>query len=208
MLYNASRTLVANWAPGQPSICPECGGRLVAKRGQIVAWHWAHAAGERESNCEWVESEWHLAWKARYMAAPGWEVEVPVLVGGRSFRLDAFCWKKWWAVELVHTLSPYYEAKHLALDCSGYTVLWIIDGNHLRSARATPAIGRGGFDRLLRPAAADLVDRIVRTGAGRVLVDLAGRLYSRWLDSSTWYPWGGGFFVPGGPGVDGPVFAR
>jgi hypothetical protein len=37
---------------------------MIAKTGDIMTWHWAHAAAP--GNCAYSgESEWHLAWKAR-----------------------------------------------------------------------------------------------------------------------------------------------
>jgi competence protein CoiA len=51
--------------PGDRAVCPGCLGRVIAKCGEVNAWHWAHEAG---ADCDpWSEGEssWHLAWKAK-----------------------------------------------------------------------------------------------------------------------------------------------
>ena len=54
-------------APGAIGHCPACHGPAVAKCGQIITHHWAH---EARADCDpWAEpeSEWHQAWKRRYL---------------------------------------------------------------------------------------------------------------------------------------------
>lgn len=60
--------------PGARSECPLCGGVLIAKCGQIVVHHWAHVAADCDPWAE-PESEWHRAWKRRFLAR-GDRVEV------------------------------------------------------------------------------------------------------------------------------------
>jgi len=61
-------------SPGARSECSMCGGRLLAKCGQIVSWHWAHETLDCDPWAE-PESEWHLGWK-RYFASHGARIEV------------------------------------------------------------------------------------------------------------------------------------
>lgn len=64
-------------SPGAAGQCPACRGPVMAKCGQIVTHHWAH---ETRIDCDpWAEpeSEWHQAWKRRYLFA-GAEVEAVV----------------------------------------------------------------------------------------------------------------------------------
>lgn len=55
----------------QPGItgatCPACGQDVVAKCGELVAWHWAHKAAECDA---WSDGEtlWHTRWKMRFPA--------------------------------------------------------------------------------------------------------------------------------------------
>lgn len=49
--------------PHRQAICPQCGGEVLSKCGQINIWHWAHkCAGDCDTWHE-PETEWHLAWK-------------------------------------------------------------------------------------------------------------------------------------------------
>jgi competence protein CoiA len=54
-------------APKCVARCPACGGEVVAKCGELVAWHWAHKAKDCDPWSE-PESEWHLGWKQRFPA--------------------------------------------------------------------------------------------------------------------------------------------
>lgn len=50
--------------PGMRATCPDCGGVLLAKCGDIRIWHWAHES-LMGSECEWEpESDWHRDWKS------------------------------------------------------------------------------------------------------------------------------------------------
>lgn len=51
--------------PGLSGSCPGCGGPMRAKCGEVLTWHWAHLNAECDPWSE-PESEWHLAWKARF----------------------------------------------------------------------------------------------------------------------------------------------
>lgn len=51
--------------PGGRATCPGCGEAVVAKCGEINAWHWSHLSGK---DCDpWFEgeSEWHIGWKRK-----------------------------------------------------------------------------------------------------------------------------------------------
>lgn len=62
MIYGIrdGRRVVAT--PGAKAECPCCNGKLVAKCGRLVAWHWAHESVECDPWSE-GESAWHLDWK-------------------------------------------------------------------------------------------------------------------------------------------------
>ena len=42
-----------------------CGGAVIAKCGEIIAWHWAHDVSDCDTWSE-GESEWHAEWKRRF----------------------------------------------------------------------------------------------------------------------------------------------
>ena len=60
--------------PRARSLCPSCGGALIAKCGRVVTWHWAHEAADCDPWSE-PESAWHIGWK-RHFAARGARIEV------------------------------------------------------------------------------------------------------------------------------------
>src|SRR5262249_39193236 len=90
------------------------------------------------------ETGWHLRWKAAYLTFPGWDIEVPVVVAGRSFRADAMNPGTGRVREFVHSLSDAYVAKHLALKAAGLDVVWRFDGEAFVRARRRAAVGPGG----------------------------------------------------------------
>lgn len=52
--------------PNSYGKCPLCGGRVLAKCGEVNVWHWAHFKAD---NCDsWYEPEsyWHLLWKMTF----------------------------------------------------------------------------------------------------------------------------------------------
>lgn len=52
--------------PGALGVCPICESEVLARCGDINAWHWAH---RNRMDCDmWAEgeSDWHLAWKKRF----------------------------------------------------------------------------------------------------------------------------------------------
>ncbi|MDP1709175.1 MAG: competence protein CoiA family protein [Gammaproteobacteria bacterium] len=73
---------------GQRTICPGCGGELVACCGQIVMWHWRHLSGV---DCDpWAESPsaWHIRWQ-HYLKTLGASLEVFMSKDGENHRADA-----------------------------------------------------------------------------------------------------------------------
>lgn len=160
MLLNHKREPVWNHSEGE-SLCPDCGSPLLARKGEIKVWHWAHPPGRSNtSRCEWAETDWHLTWK-RAAQQDGWEVEHPIAIDGKRYRLDAFDARSNLIREFVHSLSPSYVAKHRALSAEygRRRVTWIFDGHVFVSLRRK-AVRNGGIKRLLKPTAKALHDEI------------------------------------------------
>lgn len=53
--------------PKAQGTCPLCGSEVIAKCGEILAWHWAHKVKDCDLWSE-PESEWHRGWKAKFPA--------------------------------------------------------------------------------------------------------------------------------------------
>lgn len=54
----------ATATPNDRGLCPGCGAGVMAKCGELVAWHWSHLPGVAECD-SWYEpmTEWHLGWQ-------------------------------------------------------------------------------------------------------------------------------------------------
>lgn len=181
MIFNHRRETVWQHAGGK-SLCPLCSSPLLARRGEILVWHWAHRPfrGARRW-CPWEESEWHLQWKYAYLHFAGWQIEMPVIVNGRKFVLDAVNPTTGQVREFVHSLSDYYVAKHRALRRSRYMVTWLFDGDVAGSLRTKKTADGDGLRRLLKPRAWALHEQI----GG--LAHWGGGLWKHW-QNNVWYP--------------------
>ncbi len=61
--------------PGSRARCPLCNCLMIARCGEINAWHWAHEATEACDQWAEAESDWHYEWK-RLM--PTEQVEITI----------------------------------------------------------------------------------------------------------------------------------
>lgn len=156
MVYNHARQAVRQWNGADESLCPLCDAVLIPKRGDYIAWHWAHKPiSHGRSSCPYEESTWHLRWKYIHLNEDHWNIEVPVTIGSQRFIVDAMHVETRQIREFVHSLSPYYAEKHQRLRSAGYQVLWIFDGNVFMSARRK-FTRTGGLKNLLKPIAYDI----------------------------------------------------
>ena len=94
MLLNHARKTPRDWDDAVPSLCPDCGAPLLARRGRVAIWHWAHraAAAGGEGGCGATETQWHLLWKSVYLDFPGWEIEVPFEVNALPASMPPYLW--------------------------------------------------------------------------------------------------------------------
>ncbi len=183
MLLNHQRKTPHSWDDAMPSLCPDCHAELIPRRGRVLVWHWAHrvSAATGSVHCGGAgETLWHLLWKNTYRGFAGWDIEVPLTIAGKAYRLDAATLRRGKVREFVHSLSESYLAKHLALRDSGLDVLWIYDGARFVAERRRE-IRRGGVKHLLKPKARWLHGRV----GG--LVHWGGKLWHEWKHDC-WYP--------------------
>jgi hypothetical protein len=185
MIFNHLGVSVRKYVSGD-SYCPECERQLIAKRPDTKVWHWAHKAQpSTHSACPWEESEWHLRWKAAQLKIPGWTVEHKIEIAGKRYILDAYHEETGRVREFVHSLSPYYEAKHLALKAAKFSVGWIYDGAEFVSARTVGTRQGIGLRKLLKPAASMLHGAI--GGYVHIHREVGDALYKSWKND-VWYP--------------------
>lgn len=186
MLFNHKGVPVWAYVEGE-SKCPECERTLIARKPEHAIWHWAHKPEpSQHSSCPWEESEWHLRWKAAQLGFAGWTVEHKVIINGKRYILDAYHEESGRVREFVHSLSPYYVDKHLALANAGMKVTWIYDGGEFASERRR-GVSKGGVKKLLKPRASEI------HGVTGGYVHLLGgekyppRLMKLWR-GDVWYP--------------------
>jgi hypothetical protein len=180
MLYNAQRQRVRDWRTGQISTCPDCQRSLLARRGEVIIWHWAHfpTTTTPRAVCGHRETPWHLAWKTAYDDLPNWRVEAAL----HGFRVDAANFRTRNLREFIHCLSPYYVAKHHVLAALNFDIRWIFDGTVFVSGRRRD-VAHGGVFGLLTPRAQALHDGLGQ----RCWVHWEERLWKEWRDR-VWYP--------------------
>ena len=104
------------WSGGR-AICPGCRDEVMARCGEINAWHWSHVAS---FDCDrWFESEsiWHLDWKR---CAPVAQCEV--MIG--SHRADIVS-STGLVTELQHSSLTLHEVRER--EAFYGNMLWLID---------------------------------------------------------------------------------
>jgi len=84
----------------EAGFCPSCKEQLVAKMGDVYAWHWSH---KPDQACDYRKgtSIWQYQWISHYHSLEGWEVETTV--GG--FEFDAVNKAKNWSLMLAPKLD-------------------------------------------------------------------------------------------------------
>ncbi len=183
---------------GKPaSLCPQCQRPLVAKRGQLKIWHWAHKANN-DPPCDHTagETQWHLCWKAAFVKM-GWRVErgyeVANADGSRSrFVFDAALERDGRVVqayEFVHSLSDGYAPKGRAVVASGVKLTWVLDGSALSTSQRKLFVQGKGPDKIIwyRRLLKDKAFAVSQSLAGSVLVHHGGGLWRTHVNN-VWYP--------------------
>jgi len=178
MLLNHLRQTVQNSDPDVPSLCPDCKDPLIARRGDVMVWHWAHKAGS-SCGCGAGETKWHLAWKHGYNDFQQWSVEVPITIDGKMYRADAMNTETGKIREFVHSLSASYIQKHLDLKQAGYDVLWILDGDKFTSVKKK-RVGKPDqsrmYQKFMKPTARDLCISL----GDNCMVHYRNKLFKHW----------------------------
>lgn len=162
-----------------PSYCPDCNGILIAKRGKLKIWHWAHKSNN--THCGHTETNWHLAMKLAYYNFNNWEIEVPIDIKGKKFRVDTMNKDTNNIREFVHCLSPYYFDKHIALKQDGKNILWILDGEKFVSKRCKWCRNGNGYRKMLTEGAY-YFHRQVGT-----IIHYGDNLWKEWKNN-VWFP--------------------
>lgn len=137
MLYNHNKEPVWSCADAEDSYCPECGGKLIPKKGSEKVWHWAHAPGAAMNADKHVmsETEWHLKMKMVYKELKDWEVEYPLRIDGKRITVDAYNKKTGEIRMFMHLNTKEYYTHLRALIPVKHRVVCLLDGAWHMSAR-------------------------------------------------------------------------
>jgi hypothetical protein len=101
---------------GDTASCPACGGKVLAKCGEINIWHWAHEVADCDPWSE-GESEWHVKWKDHFPV--GWR---EVVIGDHRADLSTPIG----VIELQHSpISPDVIAER---ERFYDRMVWVVDG--------------------------------------------------------------------------------
>lgn len=127
--------------PKLRAMCPACGSEVIAKCGQHIVWHWAHAS---RSHCDqWWESEtdWHREWKNRFPTE--WQ-EVPT-VDAQSGELHIADVKTAANLVIEFQRSTIHPDEVRARENFYDRMIWVVDGRknefdqvNFRNMRSSP----------------------------------------------------------------------
>lgn len=107
--------------------CPECGEKLVLRKGDIRRHHFAHHS---HTNCtdtwHYDMSAWHIAWQDRF---PQEQQEIIKNVDGNKHRADVLIEKAKIVLEFQHSAlsAEEFVERNAFYNGLGYKVIWIFD---------------------------------------------------------------------------------
>jgi len=110
--------------PRGKGICPTCAGEMIAKCGNRIVHHWAHA---HMQNCDpWWENEtpWHREWKSRF--PPECREISHVAEDGEIHRADV---KTSTGIVIEFQHSAITDEERLARERFYKNVVWVVDGS-------------------------------------------------------------------------------
>ena len=106
--------------PGYRAICPLCRAEVVAKCGDINAWHWAHSSTEDCDSWSEGETSWHLDWKEWFQPE-----EREVVIGNHRADIRTLAGR---VIELQHSpISAEEIAERERFYGSG--MVWVVDAS-------------------------------------------------------------------------------
>lgn len=113
--------------PKTQGFCPFCGGKVIAKCGDIKRWHWSHS--KRECDVWWEnETQWHRDWKNCFPEE--WQEIIQIDKNSVKHIADVKT-NEGWVLEFQHSYLKPDERK--ARNIFYGKLVWIVDG--LRRSR-------------------------------------------------------------------------
>ncbi len=111
----------------QDYFCPECGERLVLKKGEIRIHHFAHPSHSQcTDSWHYDMSDWHMRWQARF---PLETQEIVKIKDGQKHRADVLIENKKVVYEFQHSpmTAEEFDDRNSFYNSLGYKVIWIFD---------------------------------------------------------------------------------
>lgn len=124
---NGLRVCIDDVEPGDMCFCPECGEKMVQKRGEIVIHHFAHYPNTQCTDTWYYdESDWHTAWQTLF---PKDSQEVSMELDKKKHRADVLLSNKNLVIEFQqdHITPSEFKSRNEFFTKLGHKVLWVFD---------------------------------------------------------------------------------
>lgn len=124
---NARRVCIDDVEKGQTFYCQECGEKLVQRRGEIKAHHFAHYPNTKcVDNWQYDESEWHYLMQSLF---PNDCQEIVMELDGKKHRADVFIKDRQLVVEFQgdRIRQTEFSKRNEFFRKLGYKVVWLFD---------------------------------------------------------------------------------
>ena len=124
---DGNRVYIKNTHVKQEYFCPECGERLVLKKGQVRTHHFAHPPhSECTDSWHYDMSDWHINWQSKF---PLETQEIVKVKDGQKHRADVLIEDKKVVYEFQHSplSAEEFEDRNSFYNSLGYKVIWIFD---------------------------------------------------------------------------------
>lgn len=114
--------------PGLSGVCPTCGRPMIAKCGEVKAWHWAHR-GKRDCDPWWEnETEWHRAWKDKFPV--DWQEVIHHDEESGEKHIADVKTDQGWVIEFQHSRINPEERRSRNIFYK--KIVWVVDGERLQ----------------------------------------------------------------------------
>ncbi len=124
---NGQRIHINQARTGDQFFCPICGGKMIIKKGEINAHHFAHKAIlQCEDGWHYDMSEWHFNWQKKF---PVETQEIVKKHNGKTHRADILIERTKTVIEFQHSplMPEEFEERNAFYRELGYKVIWLFD---------------------------------------------------------------------------------
>lgn len=130
------RTFIDDADAFETYFCPECGEKMVQKRGEILAHHFAHHPNTQCTDVwRYDESDWHDKFQSLF---PKENQEIVKELDGKKHRADILFEERKLVIELQGEWlrQDEFERRNQFFTALGYKVIWIFDQSRVFEAKS------------------------------------------------------------------------